>query len=176
MLKDPLKMSYKSWLTYPLKIFHGPKNEIFGPVQSSTGIKGATDGMLPLIPPNYPKIPAPDVLQEYKSFLALSDHFGTFWGYFGLVLGLNLKLSQTSHVTTQNDRKRSRNPMEMVSEVNLKTLRSFWDHLGPFGTIWDHLGQFGIIWDHLGPFGAIFASKCKIMADQSLSRKSILRH
>ena len=48
--------------------------------------------------------------------------------------------------------------------------------LGPFGTIWDHLGQFGIIWDHLGPFGAIFASKCKIMADQSLSRKSILRH
>ena len=56
--------------------------------------------------------------------------------------------------------------MEMVSEVNLKTLRSFWDHLGPFGTIWDHFG----------PFGAIFASKCKIMADQSLSRKSILRH
>ena len=42
--------------------------------------------------------------------------------------------------------------MEMVSEVNLKTLRSFWDHLGPFGTIWDHLGQFGIIWDHLGLF------------------------
>ena len=66
MLKDPLKMSYKSWLTRPLKIFHGPKNEFFGPVQSSTGIKGATDGMLPLIPPNYPKIPAPDVLQEHK--------------------------------------------------------------------------------------------------------------
>ena len=61
--------------------------------------------------------------------------------------------------------------MEMVSEVNLKTLRSFWDHLGPFGTIWDHLGQFGIIWDHLGSFGAIFASKCKIMADQSLSNQ-----
>ena len=135
MLKDPLKMSYKSWLTRPLKIFHGPKNEIFGPVQSSTGIKGATDGMLPLIPPNYPKIPAPDVLQEYKSFLALSDQFGTFWGYFGLVLGLNLKLSQTSHVTTQNDRKRSRNPMEMVSEVNFKMLRSFQDHLGPFEAI-----------------------------------------
>ena len=50
--------------------------------------------------------------------------------------------------------------MEMVSEVNLKTLRSFWDHLGLFGTIWDHLGQFGIIWDHLGPLGAIFAFKC----------------
>ena len=66
--------------------------------------------------------------------------------------------------------------MGMVSEVNLKTLRLFWDHLGPFGTIWDSLGPFGTIWDHLGPFGAIFASKCKIMADQSLSRKSILRH
>ena len=148
MLKDPLKMSCKSWLTHPLKIFHDPKNEIFGPVQSSTGIKRATDGMLPLIPPNYPKIPSPDVLQEYKSFLALSDHFGTFWGYFGLVLGLNLKLSQTSHVTTQNDRKRSRILMEMVSEVNLKILMSFWDHLGPFGIIWDHLEPIGTIWGY----------------------------
>ena len=81
MLKDPLKMSYKSWLTRPLKIFHGPKNEIFGPVQSSTGIKGATDRMLPLIPPNYPKIPAPDVLQEYKSFFS---PFGSFWDLLGL--------------------------------------------------------------------------------------------
>ena len=63
--------------------------------------------------------------------------------------------------------------MEMVSEVNFKMLRSFQDHLGPFEAI---IGPFGIIWDHLGPFGAIFASKCKIMADQSLSRKSILRH
>ena len=36
--------------------------------------------------------------------------------------------------------------MEMVSEVNLKTLRSFWDHLGPSGTIWDHLGSFWTIW------------------------------
>ena len=86
MLKDPLKMSYKSWLTCPLKIFHGPKNEIFGPVQSSTGIKGATDGMLPLIPPNYPKIPAPDVLQEYKSF---SSPLGVILGHlaFGAILG-----------------------------------------------------------------------------------------
>ena len=141
MLKDPLKMSYKSWLTCPLKIFHGPKNEIFGPVQSSTGIKGATDGMLPLIPPNYPKIPAPDVLQEYKSFLALSDHFGTFWGYFGLVLGLNLKLSQTSHVTTQNDRKRSRNPMEMVSDV---TFQTFWPILFIWGTFRPFLANFGL--------------------------------
>ena len=135
MLKDPLKMSYKSWLTCPLKIFHGPKNEIFGPVQSSTGIKGATDGMLPLIPPNYPKYLPRKYYKNISHFLALSDHFGTFWGYFGLVLGLNLKLSQTSHVTTQNDRKRSRNPMEMVSEVNFKMLRSFQDHLGPFEAI-----------------------------------------
>ena len=81
MLKDPLKMSYKSWLTYPLEISHGPKNEFFGQVQSSTGIKGAMDGMLPLIPPNYPKIPAPDVLQEYKSF---SSPFGSFWDLLGL--------------------------------------------------------------------------------------------
>ena len=88
--------------------------------------------MLPLITPNYPKIPAPDVLQEYKSFSSPFGSFWDLWGYFGLVLGLNLKLLQTSHVTTQNDRKRSRNPMEMVSEVNFKMLRSFQDHLGPF--------------------------------------------
>ena len=66
MLKDPLKMSYKSWLTCPLKNFHGPKNEIFGPFQSSTGIKGAADKMLPLIPPNDPKTPLPCVFQGYK--------------------------------------------------------------------------------------------------------------
>ena len=80
MLKDPLKMSCKSWLTHPLKIFHDPKNEIFGPVQSSTGIKRATDGMLPLTPPNYPEITALDVLQEYKSF---SSPFGSFWDLLG---------------------------------------------------------------------------------------------
>ena len=37
MLKGPLKMSYKSGLGHPLKIFHGSKIEIFGPSQSSTG-------------------------------------------------------------------------------------------------------------------------------------------
>ena len=31
-------------------------------------------------------------------------------------------------MTTQNDRKRSRNLMEMVSEVNFKMLRPFRDH------------------------------------------------
>ena len=45
MLKGPLKMSYKSGLVHPLKIFHGNKIEIFGPSQSSTGIKGAMDQM-----------------------------------------------------------------------------------------------------------------------------------
>ena len=45
MLKGPLKMSYKSGLGHPLKIFHGSKIEIFGPFQSSTGIKGAMDQM-----------------------------------------------------------------------------------------------------------------------------------
>ena len=45
MLKDPLKMSYKFGLVHPLKIFHGSKIEIFGPSQSSTGIKGALDQM-----------------------------------------------------------------------------------------------------------------------------------
>ena len=146
MLKDPLKMSYKSWLTRPLKIFTVPKNEFFGPVQSSTGIKGATDAMLPLIPPNYPKIPAPDVLQEYKSFLALSDHFGTFWGYFGLVLGLNLKLLQTSHVTTQ---KRLQEEPKSNGDGFGSQFQDAQVILGPFGTIgtiWDNLGTFGTIW------------------------------
>ena len=45
MLKGPLKMSYKSGLGHPLKIFHGSKIEIFGPFQSSAGIKGAMDQM-----------------------------------------------------------------------------------------------------------------------------------
>ena len=45
MLIGPLKMSYKSGLGHPLKIFHGSKIEIFGPFQSSAGIKGAMDQM-----------------------------------------------------------------------------------------------------------------------------------
>ena len=39
--------------------------------------------------------------------------------------------------------------MEMVSEVNLKTLRSFWDHLGLFGTtlgrLWDKFECFSLL-------------------------------
>ena len=68
-------------------------------------------------------------LMMLRSF---QEHLGPFEAILGLFLvkslGLNLKLRQTSHMTTQNDRKRSRIPMEMVSEVNLS--RS-----GHFGTI-----------------------------------------
>ena len=76
-------------------------------------------------------------------------HLGSFWGHFGTIPGQfvapNSKLSQTSHVTTQNDRKRSRILMEMVSEVTLKTLRPF---QALFCNFWVILGSFGAI---LGP-------------------------
>ena len=45
MVRDPMKMSYKPGLTHPSKIFHGSKIEIFGPSQSSAGVKGAMDQM-----------------------------------------------------------------------------------------------------------------------------------
>ena len=67
-------------------------------------------------------------LMMLRSF---QDRLGPFDVILGLFLvkslGLNLKLRQTSHVTTQNDRKRSIIPIEMVLDVNLKTLRSFRD-------------------------------------------------
>merc|ERR1712218_120981 len=70
-------------------------------------------------------------------------HLGSFWGHFGTIPGQfgapNSKLSQTSHVTTQNDRKRSRILMEMVAEVTLNLLMSFGIILGSF------LGHFGTI-------------------------------
>ena len=74
---------------------------------------------------------------------------GSFLGHFGTMPGQfvapNSKLLQTSHVTTQNDRKRSRILMEMVSEVTLMTLRPFQALFYNFGVI---LGSFGAI---LGP-------------------------
>ena len=85
---------------------------------------------------------------NFKMLRSFQDHLGPFEAILELLFGLNLKLSQTSHVTTQNDCKRSRNPMEMVSEVYLKILMSFWDHLGPFGIIWDHLEPIGTIWGY----------------------------
>ena len=81
---------------------------------------------------------------------------GSFLGHFGTIPGQfvapNSKLLQTSHVTTQNDRKRSRILMEMVSKVTLNLLRSF-------GAIWGHFWPF---WDHSGP---ICGPKLKIVAD-----------
>ena len=71
-------------------------------------------------------------LSMLRSF---QDHLGPFEAILELFFGLNLKLSQTSHATTQNDHKRSRIPLEMVSEVNFKMLRSFQEHLGPFEAI-----------------------------------------
>ena len=53
----------------------------------------------------------------------VSEHFKTLRDHLRLFLGPNLKLLQTNHVTTQNDRERSRIPIELVSEVNFQTLR-----------------------------------------------------
>ena len=76
-------------------------------------------------------------LNLLRSFGAI---LGSFLGHFGTIPGQfvapNSKLLQTSHVTTQNNRKRSRALMEMVLKVTLKTLRSFGAILGSF---WGHL-------------------------------------
>ena len=82
---------------------------------------------------------------NFKMLRSFQDHLGPFEAILELFFGLNLKLSQTSHVTTQNDRKRSRILMEMVSEVTLKTLRPF---QALFCNFWVILGSFGAI---LGP-------------------------
>ena len=66
---------------------------------------------------------------NFKMLRSFQDHLGPFEAILELFFGLNLKLSQTSHATTQNNRKRSRIPLEMVSEVNFKMLRSFRDQL-----------------------------------------------
>ena len=84
-----------------------------------------------------------------KSLWTRWGHLGQFWGHFGTIPGQfvapNSKLLQTSHVTTQNNCKRSRILMEMVSEVTLKTLRPF---QALFCNFWVILGSFGAI---LGP-------------------------
>ena len=88
------------------------------------------------IAPKYPQMTLKHLSWAYyknrNHFLAFWGHFGSFGAILGQFLGLNLKLSHTSHVTIQKDRKRSRIPMELVSEVNLMMLRSFQEHLGPF--------------------------------------------
>ena len=60
---------------------------------------------------------------NFKMIRSFQDHLGPFEAILELFFGLNLKLLQTSHVTTQNDRKRSRILMEMVAEVTLNPLR-----------------------------------------------------
>ena len=77
------------------------------------------------------------VIYECMSFFM--GHFGPIWGLFCVILAQNLKLSQASHVKTQKDRKRSRIPMEIVSEVTFKTFRFM---LGPFGDILSHFWSF----------------------------------
>ena len=77
-------------------------------------------------------------LNQFFSFFTLFDHFwlfrtilGHFWpfrGNLGPFLSLNSNLSQTSDVTTPNDRKKGGISMEMVFEVTLNPLRSFWGH------------------------------------------------
>ena len=59
--------------------------------------------------------------------------FGAFFGHFWPILAPNSKLSQASHVTTQNDRKRGRNPLKMVSDGNFNGFRSFQAILCHFG-------------------------------------------
>ena len=69
--------------------------------------------------------------QTFRPFLVIWGHFRPFLA----ILAPNSKLSQTSHVTTQNDRKRSRNPMEMVSDDNSNGFMSFQAILCHFGAI-----------------------------------------
>ena len=57
--------------------------------------------------------------QTFRPFLVIWDHFRPFLA----ILAPNSKLSQTSQVTTQNDHKRGRNPLEMVSDGNFNGFR-----------------------------------------------------
>ena len=61
-------------------------------------------------------------------------------GPFSAIFGQNSKLWLTGHVTTQNNRKTSRNPMEMVLAVTFQTFGPFLVILGPF---WLFLANFG---------------------------------
>ena len=79
---------------------------------------------------------------------------GRIWGHFKMIWGQfvnrNSKLLQASHVTTQNDRKRSRNPMEMVSDVTFQTFRPI-----------------SVIWGPFRPFLANFGLKLKMVVNWS---------
>ena len=74
MLIGPLKMSHKSGLGHPSKFFHDGKIEIFGPSQSSTGIKGAADPMLPWkTPRDQGDLVWSDLAQNFSDFVIGSD-------------------------------------------------------------------------------------------------------
>ena len=92
--------------------------------------------------------------QTFRPFLVIWGHFRPFLA----ILAPNSKLSQTSHVTTQNDRKRSRNPMEMVSDVTFQTFRPFL-----------------VIWGLFRPFLANFGPKFKIVLNWSCDHSKWLQ-
>ena len=75
--------------------------------------------------------------QTFRPFLVIWGHFRPFWPFLA-ILAPNSKLSQTSQVTTQNDRKKSRNPMEMVSDDNSNEIMSLQAILCHFGAIKSH--------------------------------------
>ena len=95
--------------------------------------------------------------QTSRPFLVIWGHFRPFLAILA-ILAPNSKLSQTSHVTTQNDRKRSRNPMEMVSDVTFQTFRPFL-----------------VIWGLFRPFLANFGPKFKIVLNWSCDHSKWLQ-
>ena len=66
----------KNWNGIPLKIFQYGKIEIFGSSWSPSGIKGATDQMLPWKAPNDPKTLPGGIIQDYKSCWTTLGPFG----------------------------------------------------------------------------------------------------
>ena len=92
--------------------------------------------------------------QTFRPFLVIWGHFRPFLA----ILAPNSKLWQTSHVTTQNDRKRSRNRMKMVSDVIFKTFRPFL-----------------VIWGLFRPFLANFGPKFKIVLNWSCDHSKWLQ-
>ena len=87
------------------------------------------------------------LLQTFRPFWSFLAFFGRFWPFWP-ILASNLKLLQSSHVTTLNDRKRSRNPMEMVSDVIFRLLGLFSGHLEPFRPLLSNFGpKFKIVAD-----------------------------
>ena len=109
--------------------------------------------MLPLIPPNYPKIPAPDVLQEYKSF---SSPFGSFWDLLGLFWA---SFGSQLEVVADKSCDHSKRPQEEQNSDG----DGFGSHFEPVEVIWGNFGViFGPFWDHSGP---ICGPKLKIVAD-----------